>query len=173
MLTKVIHTAAFIVLLAIPAVNSNPPPGLRFATVATGEQQGHEGVKTNTNATLVTEFDRGFTYAAYSLEVFHGVRVTQAHYHCAAAGLDGPIVAFLYGFNPKGVNITGRLKASAIRNADIRNATDFATTPGCGVTINNIASLYAAIKQGLIYVNVHTVANPNGEVRGQIYDFTS
>ena len=40
------------------------------------------------------------------------------------------------------------------------------------MVINNIASLYAAILVGKIYLNVHSEANPGGEVRGQIFPGT-
>ncbi len=43
---------------------------------------------------------------------------------------------------------------------------DFKTT--AYVPSINIASLYAAMMKGLIYVNVHMVKNPNGEVRYQV-----
>lgn len=142
-----------------------------FTTFATGDQLGHSVGVTKTTATLVTTFDEGFSYAQYYLNVKDGVNITQAHYHCAAAGESGPIVAFLFGFVPGGVNIkNGKLASGRLHNSDIlSDTTDFQNTTGCGVTIVNIASLYAAILKGLIYVNVHTVANPAGEVRGQVF----
>lgn len=140
-----------------------------ITTMATGAQEGHIPVNTKTTATLVSEFDGGFTYMFFKLNVFHGVKVTQAHFHCAAAGEDGPVVAFLYGPMNNGVNVNGQLSSKFLKNSDIINTTDFKTTPGCGVTINTIASLYAAMKQDLIYLNVHTIANPAGEIRGQVF----
>jgi hypothetical protein len=34
--------------------------------------------------------------------------------------------------------------------------------------VNNIASLFLAMRDGLIYANVHTLTNPAGEVRSQL-----
>ena len=42
--------------------------------------------------------------------------------------------------------------------------------PAIGRPVNNIASLAFAARNGLIYANVHTVANPPGEVRGQLLE---
>jgi hypothetical protein len=141
-------------------------PVLTFITTASGSQ---DDVDTETTARLVSVFDEGLSSVSFSLEVSKGFNVTQAHYHCGAAGVSGPIVAYLYGLNPAGVNVNGLLSKGRLTNANIlSNTTDFATTPACGITINNIASLYTAILQRLIYLNVHTILNPAGEVRGQV-----
>ena len=79
--------------------------------------------------------------------------------------MNGPVVAFLFGPEDPGVNVSGRLASGTIENADVI-ATD---GDPCGATINNIASLYAAILDGRIYVNVHSAANPGGEVRSQLF----
>jgi hypothetical protein len=162
MFDNIFRAFAFVCLLA-SSINSQS--SLSLTTYASGPQ---DFVTTSTSAKLTTEFDPAFNFVDFSLVVSHGVGVTQAHYHCAAAGVSGPIVAFLYGFNAAGVNVNGLLSRGRLYNQNILNNTDFATTPVCGVTINNIASLYTAIKQDLIYLNVHTIANPGGEVRGQV-----
>jgi hypothetical protein len=36
-------------------------------------------------------------------------------------------------------------------------------------SVNNIASLYQAVQEGGIYLDVHTLDYPNGEIRGQIF----
>ena len=48
---------------------------------------------------------------------------------------------------------------------------DLIQPPGadCGNMNNTVASLYSGIKDGSVYLNVHSVANPGGEVRGQIF----
>jgi hypothetical protein len=39
---------------------------------------------------------------------------------------------------------------------------------GCTPAITNIAELVNGMREGSVYVNVHTVANPSGEIRGQL-----
>lgn len=97
--------------------------------------------------------------------------VTMAHLHCAAAGVNGAIVLNLLA--PPGspavpVQDLGALlliDGSYVGSNITPNPTASAT---CPVVINNIASLLQAIRQGVIYLNVHTTANPNGELRGQV-----
>jgi len=37
-----------------------------------------------------------------------------------------------------------------------------------GMDITSIADLAQAVRAGKIYANVHTVAHPSGEIRGQL-----
>jgi hypothetical protein len=164
MLMNILRPFAFVVLLTTSVASALD---LKLTTKATGSQEG-TGVKTSTTGTLVTEFDPGFASVSYALNVFTGIKVTSAHLHCAAAGENGGVVAFLFN-SPSGKNVNGVLSSGFLRNSDILNTTDFKSTPTCGVTINNIASLFSAIQKGLIYLNVHTVANPAGEIRGQVF----
>ena len=75
-------------------------------------------------------------------------------------------VAFLFNVaplpGPGGVDVNGALERGVLTNPDIIDG-------ACGVAVNNIASLLAAIRDGIIYVNVHSEGNPPGEVRGQIF----
>jgi hypothetical protein len=68
---------------------------------------------------------------------------TAAHIHMAAKGKSGNVVVPLCGPTPKcRSGITGSATVSA--------------------------SVLAAFKKHLLYVNVHTAKNPNGEIRGQL-----
>ena len=148
--------------------------GFHFTTFASGEQeiQPPGGVLTDTTATLRLDFRHDLSAAKFRLSVFDGKLITQAHLHCARAGVNGPVVAFLFNVapvpGPGGVNVDGRIARDRLTNDDIEPV-DFAANPACGVAINNIASLFAAVLDGIIYLNVHSEGNPPGEVRGQIF----
>jgi hypothetical protein len=91
--------------------------------------------------------------------------VTQAHIHCGAEGVNGPIVVFLFPLHPAGVTENGVLNQGTITNADILPAPDSAVCPG---GLANLDQLLAKLRSGGAYVNVHTTANPAGEIRGQV-----
>ena len=137
--------------------------GVTIEAVASGEQEV-PSVTTDTSASVELEFDAGYTKVDYTLHIEDGVGVTQAHLHCAPAGTNGPVVAFLYGKIDDGVDFEDDEVVGTIENGDISPQEDCG-----GVPLNNVASLYHAIRQGYIYVNVHTIANPGGEVRGQLF----
>ncbi|MFZ5654398.1 MAG: CHRD domain-containing protein [Pseudomonadota bacterium] len=92
----------------------------------------------------------------YLLVVANVREVVAAHIHCAPEGVDGPIGVTLYGGAP--VSTSGILAQGPILAPDVGNA--------CGWV--ELADVIAALAAGDTYVNVHTVANPGGEVRGQV-----
>ncbi|HEX2079160.1 MAG TPA: CHRD domain-containing protein [Longimicrobium sp.] len=83
---------------------------------------------------------------------------TMAHIHKGAPGEVGPAVVFLFAAAPPGLSIV----AGSLNSGEIE-ATDMIA--GTGVSYDSLISL---IRNGNAYVNIHTVANPQGEVRGQI-----
>lgn len=95
---------------------------------------------------------------SYKLNVANIDNVTQSHIHVAPAGTNGPVVAFLFGFVPGGVTQNGTLAEGTITEADL-------VGPLAG---SSLSDLIAVMEAGGAYVNVHTVALPPGEIRGQI-----
>lgn len=91
--------------------------------------------------------------------------MTQAHIHCGAAGVNGPVVAFLFGLMPMGVSLNGIAAEGAVTAADVIPRPD---SPACPGGVANFDELVAKIWSGEAYVNVHTLQNPAGEIRGQI-----
>lgn len=140
---------------------------LRFDSGLSGAQEVGAAVITNTTGAFRLDFDRGLSEADFRLRVKDGTAITQAHIHCGRAGTNGPVVAFLFGFVPGGVNVDGLLATGTLTQADFVGAD---CTGVIGIPVNNIASLAFAAREGLIYVNVHSVANPPGEVRGQLLE---
>jgi len=166
MLSALIGLAAVLVLPHVAYGDDNGGNSLRIRIGLSGAQEV-PGVITNTTGTLRLDFDPGLSEARFRLMVNDGIGVTQAHLHCARAGANGPVVVFLFGFAPGGVNVDGVLSTGTLTNTEFLGADCTGTT---GRPINNIASLALAARDGLIYVNVHTNLNPAGEVRGQLFE---
>ncbi len=129
-----------------------------FKTKLGGDQEV-PSVDTETTGKFKIQFNKQHTEAEYTLTVKDGVRVTQAHLHCAPAGVNGPIVVFLAGFHAPGWDVDGKWISNAtVTDANIVNA-------ACGTTLSELVQ---AMKSGNVYLNVHSVAFPGGVIRGQI-----
>ena len=126
-------------------------------------------VTTNAAGTMTVKFNGGLTRAKFNIKVLDGDAVTEAHLHCAPAGTNGPVVAFLSGFVPGGFDVDGKLAKFVLKDTNIA-AVGADCIPTAGMAINNIADLAQAMHEGNIYVNVHTVVNPSGDIRGQLAD---
>lgn len=98
----------------------------------------------------------------YRLIVANLVDTLQSHIHVGPSGANGPVVAFLYPSAPPAQLIPGRF-SGVLAEGEI-TATNL-RGPLLGQSLD---ALLAEMAAGNAYVNVHTVANPGGEIRGQI-----
>jgi hypothetical protein len=123
-------------------------------------------VQTNMTGKAEIALNGDETKAEFALSVRKGVRVTQSHIHCAPKGVNGPIVVFLAGFHNRGWDVDG----TWVENATATDANVIPPPAGstCPQVINNLRDLAEAMRRGNTYVNVHTVAHPGGEIRGQL-----
>ena len=94
----------------------------------------------------------------YRLMVANIENVRAAHIHSAPAGVNGPVVVLLFG----GPTTSGR--TNGVLSEGILTA-DELTGPLEGMTIADLVQLIHDVGA---YVNVHTVAHPGGEIRGQL-----
>lgn len=101
----------------------------------------------------------------YKLIVGKIEEMTQAHIHCGPEGENGDVTVFLFGFIADGVTMNGIQAEGTITEDDVRPVSDSAVCPG---GIADLDDLLEKMESGYAYVNVHTVANPAGEIRGQI-----
>ena len=133
-----------------------------FMASATGSQQiGTEeqgvdpvrGILTDAKCVLTMSDVNESGELPYNLQCFDIVGVTQAHIHVAPSDAGGPLAAFLFGpvegqdFN--GLVAKGTLSEDDVIDMSIADLTDLMNNDGA-------------------YLNLHTTANPPGEVRGQI-----
>jgi hypothetical protein len=94
----------------------------------------------------------------YKLDVTDIADATAAHIHLAAAGQNGDVIYPLFAGPEKTGAFTGTLAEGTIDEANL-------TGPFAGKTLSDVV---AAVLSGQTYVNVHTVTNKGGEIRGQI-----
>lgn len=127
----------------------------------TGEQEP-DSVETDAEGALLM-VRRGETIR-YVLVVTDVENVTQAHVHRGREGTNGPVVTWLYP-GPRSrrpQRIPGRFDG-VLANGEFR-AGDLVGPLGGG----SLDDLVAAIDDGAAFVQVHTKANPAGEIRGQL-----
>lgn len=116
--------------------------GSGMYTVLTGAQE-IPAVNTNAGATAsytLTRGGLGFNVTATGLSG----TITSAHFHYGEVGQSGPVVKDIMA-SISGNNIIGYWRE-----------------------VVTVDSLYNALLSGKIYLNIHTAANPNGEIRGQV-----
>lgn len=137
--------------------------------IASGDQEV-PSVESDTSASLYLKFDAAFTQVHFNLGIMDGTAITQVHLHCAGAGVNGPVITTLLNGDipvpgPGGIDIDNENFKGTVTNAMI-NPT---MCEGSDLMVNNVASLYEAILQRQVYLNVHSEGNPPGEVRAQIF----
>ena len=160
-------------LIVLLATMGNPGIALADNRNFTAHLVGSEEVPARD--TLATgqaffQLSKDGTELRYLLIVADIDNVVASHIHVGAAGVNGPVVAFLAGpFAPGGGQTAGVLAEGTITAANL-------TGPLAGQTLDD---LIAAMQSGNAYVNVHTNDGvggvntgpgdfPGGEIRGQI-----
>ncbi|MBD0383994.1 CHRD domain-containing protein [Paenibacillus sedimenti] len=115
-------------------------------------------VRTIASGNALFQLNRSGTQLRFILVIRNISRVTQGHIHLGRIGQNGPVVAFLFGPNKFGISVRRGVVRGVLTNQDLVGQLE-------GKTIRD---LIREIENGNAYVNVHTIQNPDGEVRGQI-----
>ena len=128
---------------------------LHFTASLDGAQEVPPVATAATGAAVLTVNDAQTEIAiTLSYQGIDPAVVTAAHIHFGAPGVDGPII-FPLASASFASPLTVTLTAANL-------------TPDASVGINTFADAVAAMVAGNTYVNVHTIANSDGEIRGQI-----
>jgi hypothetical protein len=113
----------------------------------------------DTKATGMAGFNViGTNSLTYNVNVTNMQKVTASHIHQGKAGTNGPVVVTLFKTNSPSATTNGLLSKGTITATNLEG-------PLKGKQISDLISM---IKSGNAYVNVHTEANPKGEIRGQL-----
>ena len=142
--------------------------GLWETTVYSGELSGDAEVPpVDTPVTgRVAMVDLG-TELWYTITLNPGddAEVTAAHIHAGAPGENGPVLATLFDGSTDAHTGGGRLVQGLVSDGDL------AANAGVGFD-GNYSTLIRMLKAGELYVNVHSDANPPGEVRADMEPLT-
>jgi hypothetical protein len=95
----------------------------------------------------------------YEVNVTDMDKVNAAHIHLADAGKNGPVVLTLFMGGPT-EQVNGTVGEANVTASNLEG-------PMKG---KDVTDLVTAIKNGTMYVNVHTTDFPDGEIRGQLLD---
>jgi hypothetical protein len=139
--------------VALAVLPSTVSAGTNFVAPMSGDE---EVPPVETQARGVAKFKLRDQGLVFKVNVANIEDVVASHIHCGAVGVNGPIGVTLFAGGP--VSVNGTLAKGVITAPDEDN--------GCGWT--DLDAVVAALESGNTYVNVHTVANPGGEIRGQV-----
>ncbi len=154
---KKVKLLLFVILATILTVSVGFAAEKSFKTKLTGKNEV-PSVKTIAKGEVKFKLSNDGKELSYVLDVKNIKNANAAHIHIGVKGKSGPPVANLFT-GPKKENIfSGELAKGTITANDLSGE----------LMGKTMADLVHLIKSGDIYVNVHTDANPNGEIRGQV-----
>ena len=160
-MTKFLGTCAGALALVLLLSTHAAAQTVTLTADLNGGEETPAALNTGMFGTVEVSVDQTNREVAVTLRVFNTPTGTTAgHIHIGAKGTAGPTVL---NFPPA---LAGRVGdfAMSFRLGDTAGV----FTPRPAIGINNIDDAIEAIVGGNAYVNVHTTANPGGEIRGQL-----
>lgn len=155
---------ALMMMLAAGAAAAPGPGGLRFFAVLSGAQEV-PAVDSQGSAQALVVFDRAFTKAVVHIDPKGPLQVVAAHFHCGRAGTNGPVAFGI--LNPGPLLEFADPTRVTLGNGDFTGAD---CQEAVGRPVNNLVALALAMRDGLVYLNLHSPVAPAGEVRGQMLE---
>jgi hypothetical protein len=150
------------VFAATASVTAQKPDARHFvAPLDGGQEVADPPVVTNATGVATFKLNKDGESIDYKIMTGRMENVLMAHIHLAPAGVNGPVVVWLYpdGPPPQLIERTqGVLAEGTITEDDLVGLLAGAS----------LEDLLAAMRAGNTYVNVHTSQYPAGEIRGQI-----
>lgn len=161
---RVLIMAFAAALLAAGGMTATLASNDMFTAHLTGEGENPD-VSTLATGQAILAVDEEGGEASWRLLVSRIEDVTQAHIHCGAPTVNGPVVVFLFGLDPTPDDHAGVLSTGTFDDSDVIDRPD---SPACPGGVASFEDLMEKIESGEAYVNVHTSANQGGEIRGPL-----
>jgi hypothetical protein len=133
-----------------------------FKAVLSGDQEVPPN-DSNAKGNVIFQLSRDGEELSYRLIVANLDNVTQAHIHYGEAGVNGPVVVWLYPAEPPSQLIPGTT-SGVLQEGVITKDNLVGMLNG-----EELSALVDLMNAQQVYVNVHTSQYPPGEIRGQIF----
>ena len=147
----------FVILATMLTVSVGFAAEKSFHAKLTGKDEV-PSVKTKATGEVKFKLSSDGKELSYILDVKNIENATAAHIHLGKKGKSGPPVANLFTGPKKENNFSGELSKGTLTTTELSG----------DLMGKSITDLVKLIKSGELYVNVHTDANPDGAIRGQI-----
>ena len=162
-LTALALAIFLIAVVALPA-GAGRADGRRTFVVDLSGANEVPAVETDGSGRATLTLNQEQTALRFTLKTRNLEEIHMAHIHCGPSGVNGPVVAFLFGPADPPVTLDGLLSSGEITDEDVIDRVGGL----CPIDVTDFADLVTLIRDGNAYVNVHTMAFPAGEIRGQI-----
>jgi len=140
-----------------------PPPEEEFQATLAGANEAPTPVAAPGSGTAIFAVSLD-TFLAFRLNVATIDSPTVAHIHEGAAGVPGAIIVTLYTGPTRGAAYTGALGQNQLKPSQLTQLpVTYGATPRA-----RFDSLLVLMRNGGVYVNVHSRSNPGGHMRGQV-----
>lgn len=147
------------------AISTASADGHVFEARLSGAQEVPDA-DTGAKGKIIVKFDQAFTKVSVDLRIKNlAGNFAAAHFHCNRPGVNGSVAFGLV--NPGPLTFDGRRIRGTLTNADFTGSD---CAGAVGRPVNNIAALAFAMRDGLVYTNVHSSEFPGGEIRGQMLE---
>jgi hypothetical protein len=158
LMTKVLGYCLIAFALATVCTDTLPALAqLDQQTFTTQMSGGEEVPPVTTSATGTAEFNLSPDGISYQLSLSDISDVTAAHIHSGNVGENGPVIVTLYSSDTAANQTDGVFAQGTITAEDLEGS----------MQGKEISDLISEMSNGVTYVNVHTQAYPDGEIRGQ------
>lgn len=125
--------------------------------VLTGGSEAPTPVNTGAYGYATITIDQAAGEVSWVIDVFnYPTGLTASHIHVGSPGTAGPVII---DFAPTAIGVSGPFRLQGTTR-------NFTARPERG--IRSMEEAMIAIAAGNAYVNVHSQANPGGEIRGQL-----
>lgn len=156
----------FFMVLAVPAASSADE--IRAHLIG---YQEVPSINSDGNATFRAKVAPDRKSFDWELSFAGLTNVTQAHIHFGQPGVAGAIVIWLCANNPPITTAPAGTQACGTGSGTLTGtatAANVVAVAAQGIAAGDFEAILEAIRAGVAYANIHTVAHPGGEIRGHI-----